>query len=79
MMGSPVKYLRDAELRGSLFEENCTPGAISLVFTNFYVDHAEPLSALSIYKKEKWVLGELLDGHEFIIILPIQRVHQACL
>jgi len=73
MMRSPVKYLQDAELHGSLFEENCTSGAISSVFTNFYVDHAEPLVALSIYKaRQQWVLGELLDGHEFIIIVPIR-------
>lgn len=73
MKKSPVKYLRDAKLCGSLFEENCTSGAISSVFTDFYVDHAEPLEALSLYTANRqWVLGELLDGHEFLIILPIR-------
>lgn len=73
MKNSPVQYLRDAKLRGSLFEENCTSGAISSVFTDFYVDHAEPLDALLVYKtRHQWVLGELLDGHEFLIILPIR-------
>ena len=73
MKKSPIKYLQDAKLCGSLFEENCTSGAISSVFTNFYVDHAEPLQALSVYKAhQQWVLGELLDGHEFLIILPVQ-------
>ena len=58
------------ELRGSLFEDECTTGAVSCVFTNFYVDHGEPLEALAVYKGTgRWVLGELLDGHEFLIIL----------
>ncbi|KAG6377942.1 hypothetical protein JVT61DRAFT_14735 [Boletus reticuloceps] len=71
LKASPVKYLRDAKLRGSLFEENCTSGAVSSVYTNFYVDHAEPLDALSVYqRRQQWVLGELLDGHEFITVLP---------
>jgi len=69
----PVKYLQDAELCGSLFKENCTSNAISSVFTSFYVDHDEPLQALSIYKGcQQWVLGELLDGHEFVTILPVR-------
>ncbi|KAF8548633.1 hypothetical protein OG21DRAFT_1479135 [Imleria badia] len=69
---SPVKYLQEAELCGSLFEEDCTSGAISSVFTGFYVDHDEPLEALSVYKaRGQWVLGELLDGHEFLTILPM--------
>ena len=55
------------ELRGSL--GNCTTGTISSIFTTFYVDHDEPLEALAFYKKE-WILGELLDDHEFLIILP---------
>jgi hypothetical protein len=45
---------------------------ISSVFTDFYVDHAKPLEALSVYKAhQQWVLGELLDGHEFLTIVPI--------
>ena len=69
--GSPVDYVRNMELRGSLFEEKCTSGAISCVFTSFYVDHKEPLEALATYKaRGAWLLGELLNGHEFLIILP---------
>jgi hypothetical protein len=65
-----VTYIKDTELRGSLFDDECTTGAVSSVFTHFYVDHDEPLEALAEYKKTGWVLGELLDGHEFLIILP---------
>ncbi|THH15290.1 hypothetical protein EW146_g5154 [Bondarzewia mesenterica] len=70
---SPVDYVSTMELRGSLFEDNSTSGAISSAFTNFYVDHQEPLEALAAYRaRGKWLLGELLDGHEFLIILPAQ-------
>ncbi|KIK47488.1 hypothetical protein CY34DRAFT_8883 [Suillus luteus UH-Slu-Lm8-n1] len=66
---SPISYLKAAQLRGALFQDNCNNGAISSVFTEFYVDHDEPLTVLSQYKKrDQWCLGELLDGHEFLAI-----------
>lgn len=69
---SPVGYVKSMELCGSLFGDNCTTGAISTVFTNFYVNHDEPLAALVVYiDKGKWHLGALLEGHEFLIIIPI--------
>jgi hypothetical protein len=69
---SPVGYVNSMQLHGSLFKDNCTTGAISTVFTNFYVDHDEPLAALAEYnKKGQWCLGALLEGHEFLIIVPI--------
>lgn len=72
--GSPVGYVREMQLRGSLFEDKCAPGTISCVFTSFYIDHAEPLEALAAYQaRGQWLLGELLDGHEFLIILPFQK------
>jgi len=69
---SPVEYIKTMELRGSLFQDECTTGAVSSVFTNFYINHDEPFEALAAYKaRGKWVLGELLEGHEYLIILPI--------
>ena len=44
--GSPISYVKDAELRGGLFDPKDTSGAISSVYTNFFVDHTEPLEAL---------------------------------
>lgn len=68
---SPVAYIKGVELHGSLFDKDCTTGAISLVFTNFYLDHAEPFEALAQYEHQgKWILGRLLDGYEYLIILP---------
>lgn len=69
MEASPVDY---ETFRGSLFDDNCTSDGISCVFTNFHLDHKEPLDALRAYKaRGPWLLGELLDGHESPIILPI--------
>lgn len=45
-----VQYLQRAQLRGSLFQEDCNSGAVSSVFTEFYVDHREPLEALDEFK-----------------------------
>ena len=56
-----------------------TPGAgvvQSCVYTEFFVDHEEPLAALGVYKKQAggWPLGELLDGHEYLAIVPVIKV-----
>lgn len=70
---SPIEYLRTARLVGSAFNPTSTTTAISSVYTNFFVDHVEPLEALTEFLakagQEAWPLGELLDGHEFLIIV----------
>jgi hypothetical protein len=69
---SPVGYLKSAKLRGSLFQDDHNSGVISSVDTQFYVDHKEPLEALEVYKGEgRWCLGELLDGHEFLVVSQV--------
>jgi len=68
---TPIDYLKCAQLRGSLFEKDCATGVISSVYTEYYIDHSEPLEVLDTFKNVgRWCLGELLDGHEFLIILP---------
>lgn len=72
-----VPYVKDAALRGSLFQENDShdPGVVSSVDTEFFVDHIEPLRALETFQKRKeWCLGELLDGHEFLVLLPVPPI-----
>src|ERR1700675_2729979 len=70
---STVGYLKSAKLRGSLFQENPEPGVISSVDTQFFVDHKEPLAVLQNFREAgRWCLGELLEGHEFLIMLPVQ-------
>lgn len=70
MKESPVEYVRNAELRGNLFDPDDTRGVISSVCTNFFVDHAEPLEALKwVRQRHSWPLGELLDGDEFLLMI----------
>ncbi|KAL2417770.1 hypothetical protein ABEF95_010206 [Exophiala dermatitidis] len=70
MKESPVEYVRNAELRGNLFDPDDTSGVISSVCTNFFVDHAEPLEALKwVRQRHSWPLGELLDGDEFLLMI----------
>lgn len=74
MKASPVGYVRDANLRGKLFDPKDTSGLVSSVDTGFFVDHEEPLEALAwVRESMEWPLGELLDGHEFILILQARR------
>jgi len=69
-----VAYLKTAQLHGSLFGEESPDGAVSLANTNFFVDHKEPEAALEEYLAEdKWHLGRLRDGHEYIVIVPLPR------
>jgi hypothetical protein len=77
MQVSPVAYIRAAKLRGELFEAEDTKdtkGLLASVDTRFFVDHAEPLEALGCARESmEWPLGELLDGHEFVLILEAKR------
>lgn len=74
MKVSPISYVKDAELRGSLFDPENTSGVISSVYTKFFVDHTEPLEALAwVRERLNWPLGELLDGHEFLLVIEVKR------
>jgi len=49
-----------------------------ILASNIYIDHEEPLEALAAYKASApWVLGELLDGHEYLLILPASSTKPA--
>lgn len=70
-MASPVKYVRNMELHGSLFEDKCLSGAVSSVFTNLYFDHTNLFITFPRDQSPRpWPLGDLLEGHEFLIIMP---------
>ncbi|CAN8096746.1 unnamed protein product [Discula destructiva] len=68
---SPIEYIRDARPCGSLFEENSN-GMVAGVNSGFFVDHEEPLEALSIIQADElhWPLGDLPDGSEFLLLIP---------
>ncbi|KAF9532691.1 hypothetical protein CPB83DRAFT_807156 [Crepidotus variabilis] len=77
VQSSPVNYVRTMKLRGSLFQDNVSSNAACCGFTDFYVDHAEPLQALTGYKNSgNWPLGELPEGHEFLTIHPVSPTPQ---
>jgi len=69
MKASPIRYVKEAKLRGSLFNPEDASGLVSSVDTGFWIDHTEPLEAL-VRAREAigWPLGELNDGHEFLLI-----------
>lgn len=74
MKASPIRYVREAKLRGSLFNPEDDSGLVSSVDTGFWIDHKEPLEALARARETiDWPLGELNDGHEFLLILEVRR------
>ncbi len=78
MAGSPIAYVRDAKLCGTLFNPSGSAAEanelVSGVDTEFFVDHEEPLSALSWLREQNmWPLGDLPDGHEFLLVFESLR------
>ncbi|KAL8717315.1 MAG: hypothetical protein Q9225_005432 [Loekoesia sp. 1 TL-2023] len=74
MRASPIRYVKDAQLRGSLFKPEDANGLVSSADTGFWVDHTEPLEALALARdRVGWPLGELHDGHEFLLVLEARR------
>jgi hypothetical protein len=74
MKASPVDYVRNAELRGKLLAPDDASGLVSCADTGFHVYHEEPLEALCrVRKSMEWPLGELIDGHEFILVIKAKR------
>ncbi|MCJ1422368.1 hypothetical protein MMC29_000248 [Sticta canariensis] len=74
MKASPVEYVRNAKLAGSLFDPEDTTGRVCCVDSGFFVDHGEPLEALTwVRDTMEWPMGDLFDGHEFLLILEARR------
>ncbi|KAK2743502.1 hypothetical protein FQN57_004799 [Myotisia sp. PD_48] len=71
MEASPISYIREARLRGTLFDSKDSTGLVCGVNTGFFVDHEEPLKALNIVRQNwHWPLGDLPHGHEYLLVLP---------
>ncbi|KAL8419692.1 hypothetical protein RB594_002754 [Gaeumannomyces avenae] len=70
MVESPISYVKDAKLSGSLFLDD-TSGLVAGVDTRFFLDHTEPSEALERRRKHGWALGALPAGHEFILVLQV--------
>jgi hypothetical protein len=57
MQASPISYVWDATLRGSVFTQSDNSGLVSSVDSGFFVDHNEPLEALAWVRQEmEWPL-----------------------
>jgi hypothetical protein len=70
MKSSPIPYIKDATLRGTIFQPEDTSGMVSGVNTGFFVDHEEPLEALQAVRETwQWPLGDLRDGHEYLLVM----------
>ncbi|KAH9925449.1 uncharacterized protein BXZ73DRAFT_103324 [Epithele typhae] len=70
---SSVSYVKEARLAGAFLEGDTDPQAAYEAFTDFWVDHGEPNTVLQAYmQKGKWSSGPLSEGHEFLILVPIQ-------
>jgi hypothetical protein len=71
LQSAPVSYVKNAILRGSLFEEGVEDGTVSSAYTNFWVDHQEPFDALAVIRHRgiNWPFGELLEGHEYLVVV----------
>lgn len=67
MAASPVRYVREAVLAGSIFGKE-VDGSVCCADTKFYVDHEEPMSVLDEVKSKRiWRLGELPEGCEWLV------------
>ncbi|KAG6909340.1 hypothetical protein DXG01_000940 [Tephrocybe rancida] len=76
LKATPVNYISGAKPFGLALDPTSPSNTVSLIMTDFYVDHTEPLQALAEFRakpgnSEAWPLGELLQGHEFLLIVKV--------
>ncbi|KAJ6013285.1 Acyl-CoA N-acyltransferase, partial [Penicillium herquei] len=72
LKSSPIQYIRDAKVHGTLFGDESA--MISGVDSGFFVDHDEPNAALEEVKTDlQWPLGDLAEGHEFLLLIQQRR------
>lgn len=72
---SPISYIRDAKLCGSVFDPDDASGLVSGVDTAFFVDHEEPVKVLTAVRQNgMWPLGDLLEGHEYLLIISGDKI-----
>ncbi|KAH6691677.1 hypothetical protein F5X68DRAFT_229526 [Plectosphaerella plurivora] len=69
LAASPIQYIRDGALSGTLFGD-AQVDIVSGVNTDFWVDHEEPMQALSSLQ-EQWPLGNLPEGHEYLLVFEL--------
>lgn len=74
MKSSPIPYIQNATLRGTIFQPEDASGMVSGVNTGFFVDHEEPQKVLQAVRGNwQWPLGDLPDGHEYLLVMPAKH------
>ncbi|CAF1154782.1 unnamed protein product [Adineta ricciae] len=77
-----IPYISRSQVIGSIFDKQSSQMVdideqpVSLIKTDFFVDHKEVLTILEKIQ-QTWILGPLLEGHEFVIILPTTSVRRS--
>ncbi|KAI8713817.1 N-acetyltransferase domain-containing protein [Fusarium sp. LHS14.1] len=71
LKASPVNYVKTAVVKGSLFGHDSTD-LVSGIDTQFFVDHEEPDAALKTALRRGWPLGNLPQGHEYVLVFPVK-------
>jgi len=74
---SPVGYVKEAVLRGGLFKTHGEDNVVCCAYTNFWVDHTEPLEVLQAVKARgiDWPFGDLPEGCEFLVMVEGGQVN----
>lgn len=86
MKASPVGYVRNAELRGRLFDSEDTSGRVSSVDTGFLIHHGEPLQALEWVRSRwtgpwanSWMVTNLFLFYKQGVVLGLGLLHRAAI
>ena len=73
MKASPLRYVREGKVRGTLFNRDGMGGeVVCVVDTGFWVSHEEPMRAIEVLRGmgREWPLGEVLpEGCEFLLLV----------
>jgi hypothetical protein len=78
MEASLVRYVKRCYTPRQCLRPWRPSGLVSCVDTGFFVDHNEPLEALAwVREGMDWPLGELLDGHEFLVVFEARRLSRS--
>lgn len=78
MAESPISYIREAKLRGTLFDAEDDTGLVCGVDSSYFVDRNEALTCLNLFNgypkgsRNEWPLGDLPVGHEFLFLFEYE-------
>lgn len=68
---SPIYYLKNAELRGKVFDDEDDTGLTCGIDTNSYIDNTKSRELVSKRLGQDWPFGDLPDGHEYLLFFSV--------